>query len=1191
MAPREFLEFELEIGLGTHHERPLGKDSEYPVSIVKAPVPTGDVDETMKFPFEAHELDHRLMALQNALLRSGGGRRIVQPAAFEKVEDLGHSLFKALMTGDILRYYQDSRELARRTKKGLRVRLRVDPPDLAALPWEVMRDPVQHEYLCLMPNVQVVRYQRAPSPPGALEVTPPLRILAMAVSPPSLATIDAADERRRITESTEQLSAGGILSVDWVEGTTWRALDRALSRGTYHVFHFIGHGGFNDRTQEGFVALCLDDGRIDEFDARRLSRILTAHDELRLVVLNACEGARASSRDPYSSVAAKLVHQGIPAVIAMQYEISDVAARIFAHDFYEQLAAGQPVDAAVGQARRAVQFDIKESLEWLTPVLHSRSPDGVLFRIAPSRSSRDVAADAARARERAEEAERARRAEETEKARRTEEAEKARREEREQERLAKEAAKERARAEERERARLAKESADARAAAAAAEARRQERLKEREAFKQREREAKERLAREESERARRAAEAAQVRQRAEEAEAARRAAEATNARQRAEEEEQARRAAEAAKQREEQEREEKKKAHEKPVPTSEHAGLRVTAAALWPVYTVLVAAGLFDATAPVFVWWVVTAVASLLALAALNQERYWLAGQALVIALSSVPSAWSLQARVDAHAFGYSYDNLGVVLVVLTAIVVQFLGARALLGAPGDFPSGARNMALLGTVTLLGSVVVPRHDHPGPFPFDSGGVTPPPPALVGLVVSPESLVLQRGDTMRLIVERHFADSSRTPAVATWSSSRVSVASVDENGTVTGRSAGTARVTAASAGYSAEVLVRVVVPQPAVGEMDVPARSLRLPASGEAMRFYVGNAFTTVIDSVAGLSVAVDLLLERPAGRAQSYTFRCAFTREGVAVGGDTVVVAFAAGRREGSGRRSFTQAGGWPVGEYAVECRLPDADAVRGAFWIRSPNSPLGGRLFQRGFYAGGAGGSGEARRVSTIDRSSAQGVSYQVRFRHPPNAASDSLSCSWPNVAANLLWLRPSPGVSTTVGQLVWPATTVQSWPVGLHRWTCRWRGTVILQDSIAVTDGAGPGGGAGGRDGLPASGVTWSMQFLPGTVDGPYVAVASRTRFRSDSTRVVWVAVVATYPPAARAGVDTVLCDVSSPGGSRETETLLLSVAAQSTRSSDSFGRAGRIGIPGRLPEGIYSVECTWRGAIVSRRSFSVY
>lgn len=68
----------------------------------------------------------------------------------------------------------------------------------------------------------------------------------------------------------------------------------------------------------------------------------------------------------------------------MQYEITDEAAIEFARAFYEALADGVPVDAAVGEARKAISRMVSSTLEWGTPVLYLHSPDGVLFNIQQS---------------------------------------------------------------------------------------------------------------------------------------------------------------------------------------------------------------------------------------------------------------------------------------------------------------------------------------------------------------------------------------------------------------------------------------------------------------------------------------------------------------------------------------------------------------------------------------------------------------------------------------------------------------------------------------------------------------------------------------------------------------------------------------------------------------------------------------
>jgi formylglycine-generating enzyme required for sulfatase activity len=112
-----------------------------------------------------------------------------------------------------------------------------------------------------------------------------------------------------------------------------------------------------------------------------LGRLLADHRSLRLALLNACEGARGSERDVFSSTATILVRRGIPAVLAMQYEVTDRAAIEVARAFYEALADGWSVDAAVAEARKAVSLAVANTVEWGTPVLCMRSPDGLLFNV------------------------------------------------------------------------------------------------------------------------------------------------------------------------------------------------------------------------------------------------------------------------------------------------------------------------------------------------------------------------------------------------------------------------------------------------------------------------------------------------------------------------------------------------------------------------------------------------------------------------------------------------------------------------------------------------------------------------------------------------------------------------------------------------------------------------------------------
>ncbi len=368
----EYLDFELEIGPG------LGR--EYPVAVIRSPA--GEARETMTFPYDELALQYRLKDLQIALLRSGGKRRRALSPEEQNVQDFGKDLFKALVGGEVLSRYEVSRREAQQQRKGLRLKLRFQAPELAALPWEFLYDHRRGEYLCLSKNTPTIRYLELPQPIPILTVTPPLRLLGMIASPTDLPRLDVDRERQRIENAVQDLQEQGFLDLTWLPGQTWRDLQEAMWGGPWHIFHFIGHGGFDPHTDEGLIALADEQGQKHLLSATQVASLLAEHQDLRLVLLNSCEGAKGGKLDIYSSTAAILVRRGLAAVLAMQYEITDRAAIEFSRTFYRALAYGLPIDAAVAAARAAVNIEVNNSLEWGTPVLYMRSPDGVLFELA-----------------------------------------------------------------------------------------------------------------------------------------------------------------------------------------------------------------------------------------------------------------------------------------------------------------------------------------------------------------------------------------------------------------------------------------------------------------------------------------------------------------------------------------------------------------------------------------------------------------------------------------------------------------------------------------------------------------------------------------------------------------------------------------------------------------------------------------
>jgi len=344
--------------------------SEYSIRITNSP--GGQADYQFKRPFSDTELE-------NFLLKIGRQRRSVNSSNMDELKSFGAKLFENVFCQDVRVCFERSIDITEYSGKGLRIRLHLmSAPELAYLPWEYIYKSSLNRFLSLSVETPIIRYLDLPERVPALHVKPPLKILVMISNPVDLPALNTQSELNKLTTALKDLMARNLFTVDYMENSTIQALHQRLRNEKYHIFHYIGHGMFDHKSRDGMLAFEDELNQSSLISGEQLGLILKDHNSMKLVVLNACEGARASIEDPFSGTAQSLVQQGIPAVIAMQFKISDEAAITLSQDFYSFVAQGYPVDEALAETRKAICVH-GNLVEWGVPVLYMRSPDGYLF--------------------------------------------------------------------------------------------------------------------------------------------------------------------------------------------------------------------------------------------------------------------------------------------------------------------------------------------------------------------------------------------------------------------------------------------------------------------------------------------------------------------------------------------------------------------------------------------------------------------------------------------------------------------------------------------------------------------------------------------------------------------------------------------------------------------------------------------
>lgn len=292
--------------------------------------------------------------------------------------EVGRHLFEFLFSGPVHTTYIASREAARAQGRNLCIKLRLHPPapnspDLGALPWELLFDPQDKNFIALSGRTPLVRALPRPiaSPLPASSET--YTLLLATASPTDLPPLAVDQEREAVLAAVQPLMQARKLHVVHLDHATPTALLDALRRGVEWL-HFVGHGDYDPLTCRGTLVLEQANRCSARLDVDTLRQLLpetaeTGH-RLRLVFLNACATAQVGLTPGTRGLAQTLSQAGIPSTIGMSRPISDRSARAFSWGFYEALAEGWPIEVAVIEGRRRTMLESElHSGDWAAPIL------------------------------------------------------------------------------------------------------------------------------------------------------------------------------------------------------------------------------------------------------------------------------------------------------------------------------------------------------------------------------------------------------------------------------------------------------------------------------------------------------------------------------------------------------------------------------------------------------------------------------------------------------------------------------------------------------------------------------------------------------------------------------------------------------------------------------------------------------
>lgn len=292
--------------------------------------------------------------------------------------ELGHMLFGH----DLLKQkFSEARVAALRAQIPLRVRLNIasDAAELHTVRWETLRDPLDPDHPQLTTREQVLfsRYLGSPDwQPIRLRAQGALRALVVVANPRDisdygLADLDVLQETGLVMESLGAI-APTVLGDD--ERATLATITNHLRDG-YDIVYLLAHGRV-DETGQSTVYLENDQGETEPLPGSELvTRVAELAVRPRLIILATCQSAGDGTGPALLALGPQLAMHGVPAVLAMQGNVTLETLRTFLPAFFNALQDDGQIDHALALARGAV----RHRPDFWKPVLFLRLKSGSIW--------------------------------------------------------------------------------------------------------------------------------------------------------------------------------------------------------------------------------------------------------------------------------------------------------------------------------------------------------------------------------------------------------------------------------------------------------------------------------------------------------------------------------------------------------------------------------------------------------------------------------------------------------------------------------------------------------------------------------------------------------------------------------------------------------------------------------------------